>query len=172
MQTLNALVNANAAEKSTSRFLLVNNMAQSSFTLLDNPLPEDGSTRSIVASTSIEDLGPSTGDITSKLIESGVMSEKTLEDMHGVAALLFGILDERSNDDQTMLLVKEDYDFSADTDTEPESSEPEDELLGFHTMRIRFKGAAGTFDAFQLRNLPEIKDNPDSCDEHGVYWAY
>lgn len=150
-------------------------METSSFVLLDEALPVDGSSHSAVPSEKLEALGTSLSGINTKIKKAGIIAPETLDAKGVVATGMFGVLDDRSVKDQTMLLVKEEYDFARGAEGQiirPDWGESEEDQLTWQTLRIYFDDAIGTFASFLFNHVTDHKESGDCYDEAGVYRAY
>lgn len=168
-----------ADEDERGKFVLVKSMEASSFVLLDKALPAEGSSRSSIPSQDLEALGTSLKPINQKITEAGVLTRELLEANGMVDMHLFGVLDDRSNKDQIMLLVKREYDVPRDAEDQiirPEWGEPEEDVLTWQTLRVYFDNAMEVFMSFTIAHITDFKDGrPGSrscCDEAGVFRTY
>ena len=147
-------------------------MKECSFLLLDEPLPEHGFFESNVPSKELDALGTSLIPINTKVKEAGLISPEVLDDRGDIDMFMFGVLDHRSSKDHTMLLVKREYDFSRDENGQiipPDWGEPEEDVAGWHTLRIYFQGAISNFASFTINHIADFKDGGGCYDDAGVF---
>lgn len=123
-------------------------MDQNAFHLLEEALPVNGIFSSSVPSTELEALGESLPGINTKAREAGVIASQVLVDQWRVDTLMFGILDDRNYQDQTMLLIIHDFDSPRDANGNimgHDSGDMGEDAEGWYSLRICFQGRVAKF---------------------------
>lgn len=113
-------------------------------------------------------LGAGLQGLTKKDLEAGVLDPAEFQvGENMVECRIFGILDERSLRDDTMLVVKYDSDFERDADGNITSDDDTD-VWRWYQFRIRRKNAIKYFISIEGMQALDLEEDPSTSEGDGV----